>query len=68
MRVLTTLSGLAEAAQGVTGPALLMVGESMAMADTSTDLPGEGRGSGEAQQPLRMNLGPGPRRENRVKE
>lgn len=33
-RVLTTLSGLAEAAQGVKGPALLMVGESMAMADT----------------------------------
>jgi len=52
----------------VTGPALLMVGESMAMADTSTDLPGEGRGPSEAQQPLRMNLGPGLRRENRVKE
>ena len=31
-RVLTTLSGLAEAAQSVTGPALLMVGEAMAMA------------------------------------
>ncbi len=31
-RVLTTLAGLAQAAQGLTGPALLMVGESMAMA------------------------------------
>jgi len=36
-RVLTTLSGLAEAAQGVKGPALLMVGEAMAMADTGAD-------------------------------
>lgn len=34
-RVLTTLAGLAQAAQGLTGPALLMVGEAMAMADVS---------------------------------
>jgi uroporphyrin-III C-methyltransferase len=31
-RVVTTLSGLAEAAVGLTGPALLMVGEAMALA------------------------------------
>jgi uroporphyrin-III C-methyltransferase len=31
-RVLTTLAGLAAAAEGLTGPALLMVGEAMAMA------------------------------------
>ena len=67
-RVLTTLAGLAEAAQGLTGPALLMVGEAMAMADTSTDLPGESRGPGETHELLRMNLGPGFRRENRVIE
>ena len=32
-RILTTLAGLAVAAEGLKGPALLMVGESMAMAD-----------------------------------
>ena len=35
-RVLTTLSGLAEAAQAVKGPALLMVGEAMAMAQQNS--------------------------------
>lgn len=35
-RILTTLSGLAEAAASVRGPALLMVGEAMAMADVAT--------------------------------
>ncbi len=34
-RVLTTLAGLACAAEGLKGPALLMVGEAMAMADVS---------------------------------
>jgi uroporphyrin-III C-methyltransferase len=68
-RILTTLSGLAEAAASVRGPALLMVGEAMAMADVhNTDLPGEGRGPGEARQPLRMGLGPGIRQEIRVKQ
>jgi uroporphyrin-III C-methyltransferase len=67
-RILTTLDDLARAAEGLTGPALLMVGEAMAMADTSTDLPGEGRGPGEPHEALQMNLGPGVRRENRVKE
>jgi uroporphyrin-III C-methyltransferase len=33
-RILTTLSGLAVAAEGLKGPALLMVGEAMAMAET----------------------------------
>jgi uroporphyrin-III C-methyltransferase len=32
-RILTTLAGLASAAEGLKGPALLMVGEAMAMAD-----------------------------------
>ena len=32
-RILTTLAGLATAAEGLKGPALLMVGEAMAMAD-----------------------------------
>lgn len=34
-RILTTLFGLATAAEGLKGPALLMVGEAMAMADVS---------------------------------
>jgi len=34
-RILTTLAGLAIAAEGLKGPALLMVGEAMAMADVS---------------------------------
>ncbi|WP_421738708.1 uroporphyrinogen-III C-methyltransferase [Caulobacter sp.] len=64
-RILTTLAGLASAAEGLKGPALLMVGEAMAMADISTALPGEGRGPGETHDSLRMNLGPGLRREER---
>ena len=35
-RIATTLAGLAEAAEGLSGPALLMVGEAMALADVST--------------------------------
>ncbi|HEX6865746.1 MAG TPA: uroporphyrinogen-III C-methyltransferase [Caulobacteraceae bacterium] len=34
-RVKTTLAGLAQAAEGLTGPALLMVGEAMALADAT---------------------------------
>jgi len=34
-RILTTLAGLATAAEGLKGPALLMVGEAMAMADVA---------------------------------
>ncbi|HEX6859105.1 MAG TPA: uroporphyrinogen-III C-methyltransferase [Caulobacteraceae bacterium] len=35
-RIATTLAGLAASAEGLSGPALLMVGEAMALADTST--------------------------------
>jgi len=41
-RILTTLDGLRAAAEGLTGPALLIVGEAMAMA-TATSLPFMGR-------------------------
>ena len=43
-RILTTVSDLALAAEGLTGPALLMVGEAMAMAEIQTppSLAGEG--------------------------
>ncbi len=34
-RILTTLADLAQAAEGLTGPALLMVGEAMSMADVA---------------------------------
>ncbi|HWU14739.1 MAG TPA: SAM-dependent methyltransferase, partial [Caulobacter sp.] len=36
-RILTTLAGLALAAEGLKGPVLLMVGEAMAMADVEPD-------------------------------
>jgi uroporphyrin-III C-methyltransferase len=42
-RILTTLAELAVAAEGLTGPALLMVGESMAMAQQQPAHPGESR-------------------------
>jgi uroporphyrin-III C-methyltransferase len=45
-RILTTLAGLGAAAEGLTGPALLIVGEAMAMARVDAPLPplyGEGR-------------------------
>jgi uroporphyrin-III C-methyltransferase len=42
-RILTTLAGLAVAAEGLKGPALLMVGESMAMAQQHPVSSGEGR-------------------------
>ncbi len=42
-RILTTLGGIAEAVAGLSGPALLMVGEAMALADVApTPLAGEG--------------------------
>ncbi|MCY1647117.1 uroporphyrinogen-III C-methyltransferase [Caulobacter sp. SL161] len=47
-RILTTLSGLAEAAASVRGPALLMVGEAMAMADVQSPPPLTGEGDREA--------------------
>ena len=46
-RILTTLSQLALAAEGLKGPALLMVGEAMAMAQQLPADLGEGRGSGD---------------------
>lgn len=64
-RILTTLAGLAVAAEGLKGPALLMVGEAMAMADVSADLPGEGRGPHENDDILRANPGPGLRQDER---
>ncbi|HKP78355.1 MAG TPA: uroporphyrinogen-III C-methyltransferase, partial [Phenylobacterium sp.] len=44
-RVVTTLSGLAEAAANLNGPALLIVGEAMALAEAS-NLPREAAGGG----------------------
>jgi len=41
-RIVTTLAGLAEAAAGLSGPALLIVGEAMALAQSSQELAGEG--------------------------
>lgn len=49
-RILTTLAGLAVAAEGLRGPALLMVGEAMAMAQPLSVHPGESRDpSGESE-------------------
>ncbi|TAJ70811.1 MAG: uroporphyrinogen-III C-methyltransferase [Phenylobacterium sp.] len=42
-RVVTTLAGLAEAAATLNGPALLIVGEAMALATSSEEGAGEGR-------------------------
>ncbi|CAN5121720.1 uroporphyrinogen-III C-methyltransferase [soil metagenome] len=63
-RILTTLAKLAVAAAGLKGPALLMVGESMAMASISAH-PGECRDPDGNHQASRMNLGPGIRRDER---
>ncbi|HEY0648124.1 uroporphyrinogen-III C-methyltransferase [Phenylobacterium sp.] len=41
-RIVTSLAGLAEAAAGLSGPALLIVGEAMALAHSSQELAGEG--------------------------
>lgn len=61
-RIVTTLAGLAEAASGLSGPALLIVGEAMALA-TSSERPGERRDPGGVQ--INLSMDPGVRRENR---
>ncbi len=48
-RVVTTLAGLAQAAATLTGPALLIVGEAMALA---LPLPHSGRGGPSAEEPM----------------
>jgi uroporphyrin-III C-methyltransferase len=48
-RIVTTLAGLAEAASGMSGPALLIVGEAMALA-RATSLPLVGRDSDAAHR------------------
>ena len=48
-RIVTTLSGLADAAAGLSGPALLIVGEAMALA---LPLPRSGRGGPSAEEPM----------------
>ena len=50
-RVVTTLAGLAEAAAALGGPALLIVGEAMALA-TALPLPRSGRGGPSAEEPM----------------
>ena len=68
-RIVTTLAGLPAAAQGVSGPALLMVGEAMALAE-QTAHPGEGRDPGllsEGAAAGRKSLGPGLRRDERIR-
>jgi uroporphyrin-III C-methyltransferase len=63
-RILTTLGQLAVAAEGLKGPALLMVGEAMAMADAAAH-PGQSRNLDDNPQTPQMNLGPGLRRDER---
>jgi len=68
-RIVTTLAGLPAAAQGVSGPALLIVGEAMALALQSAH-PGEGRDPGllsEGAAAGRKSLGPGLRRDERIR-
>jgi uroporphyrin-III C-methyltransferase len=68
-RVVTTLAGLAAAAEGVSGPALLIVGEAMALAQ-QTAHPGEGRGPADLSEGAaagRKSLGPGLRRDERIR-
>lgn len=63
-RIVTTLAGLPLAAAEIAGPALLIVGEAMALA-LSTALPGEGREpSGVATRSI-DSMGPGLRRDER---
>jgi uroporphyrin-III C-methyltransferase len=61
-RVATTLAGLAAAAEGLSGPALLMVGEAMALASISAH-PGESRDPSSLSDNL--SLDPGLRRGER---
>jgi uroporphyrin-III C-methyltransferase len=63
-RVVTTLSGLADAASALSGPALLIVGEAMALA-SSSDRPGESRDPYALQAVSQLSLDPDVRRENR---
>jgi uroporphyrin-III C-methyltransferase len=68
-RIVTTLAGLPAAAEGVSGPALLIVGEAMALAQ-QTAHPGEGRDPAvlsEGAAPGRKSLGPGLRRDERIR-
>ncbi|MBV8684898.1 MAG: uroporphyrinogen-III C-methyltransferase [Caulobacteraceae bacterium] len=51
-RIASTLGSLAEAAAGLEGPALLMVGEAMALAQ-----PGHGRGAQDAPAPAMKEIG-----------
>jgi uroporphyrin-III C-methyltransferase len=55
-RITTTLAGLADAAASVAGPALLIVGEAMALA-----LPGEGRNRSGLSVETYLSMGPGVR-------
>ena len=63
-RIATTLGKLAEAAQGLTGPALLMVGEAMALASSSAH-PDESRDPSGLDADTNLGLGPGFRRGER---
>jgi uroporphyrin-III C-methyltransferase len=63
-RIVTTLAGLAEAAAGLSGPALLIVGEAMALAASSA-LPGEGRDPYGIEADPHLGLDPGFRRDIR---
>lgn len=63
-RIATTLRGLAEAAAGLTGPALLIVGEAMALGISSAD-PSESRDPSDLEA-INFSMGPGFRRGERV--
>jgi uroporphyrin-III C-methyltransferase len=66
-RIVTTLAGLADAAVGIEGPALLIVGEAMALAQPTAH-PGESRdpeGLSTRAASGRKSLGPGFRRDER---
>ena len=58
-RIVTTLAGLAEAAASVAGPALLIVGEAMALASASS---GESRDPSWLPAETNLSMGPGVRR------
>jgi uroporphyrin-III C-methyltransferase len=60
----TTLGALAATAEGLSGPALLIVGEAMALALTSSAHPGEGRDPATTRAFDVLDLGPGLRREH----
>ncbi len=68
-RVVTTLAGLAAAAASLSGPALLIVGEAMALAqaNTFTARPGESRDPSGFDADPSVSLAPGFRRDERVR-